>query len=294
LNFLSKQEGTGRPGCHLSRLPESGLILTTSYSDGRLTGYPVRQGLPGPVIVDFQYNGSGPVSGRQDSAHAHQVMKSPHSEVLYVCDLGSDRIWMHRLDRLELPPVTALTVPGGYGPRHLAFDPVSPVAYVLCELVPRILVAEIDPDTALMRITGEADTVATDSMGTAAPAAAPAAVKVHPSGRTLAVSNRFDDTIAVFRIIRGSDTGGRDSVALHVGLELADRFDCRGKTPRDICFTADGSSLLIANQDSHAVTCRRFDHLSGRPLFQSPEKSPVESWGPVLETGSPVCVVMLD
>jgi len=270
MGFLGRQENPGRSGCHLTALPDNGRLFAVSYSDGRLTGYGLDDGGVGPVNYTFTYTGSGPNAERQEAPHAHQVLKSPHGNVIYVCDLGSDSVWMHRLDAMEEAPVKALDLPPGCGPRHLAFDPLSPVAYVLCELIPKLFVVSIDASTGGMQITQEYDTVPADrSAGTA-----PAAVKLHPSGRSVAVSNRFDDTVTVFRIRR--DKG--------VILEEAANFDCRGKAPRDITFTPDGTALLIANQDSHAVTCRRFDPASGLPT---------DDWAPAFETGTPVCVVML-
>ena len=222
-----------------------------------------------------RYEGRGPNAGRQEASHAHQVTLSPWGPHLYVCDLGSDTLWMHPADAADdesRPPAMALKAPPGYGPRHLAYDPVLPAAYIQCELVARILVAVINPDTGAMTLLEEHDTAAPDRMDIAAPAA----VKVHPSGRTLAVSNRFDDTIAVFSIHRSAGAPA---------LTLADRFPCGGQAPRDIEFNSAGTRLFIANQDSHAVTCRHFDGGSGLPA---------DGWAAPLETGSPVCVVMLD
>jgi 6-phosphogluconolactonase len=278
LEYLDATAGSGRPYCHITALSESHLLFAASYSGGGITGYSLDQGRPGEAVLDVLYSGRGPNPSRQESSHAHQVMKSPFGSVLYVCDLGTDTVWMHRLDALKEPPVPALRVPAGYGPRHLAFDPVAPASYLLCELVPKLLAVRIDTLTGLMTITGELDAAPDTAAGTAAPAA----VKVHPSGRVVAVSNRFDDTVSAYLIRRGKGVDGRSP---EVTLEQADRFPCGGLTPRDITFTPDGGALLIANQDSHTLTCRFFDPLTGLPQNR---------WGPVLETGSPVCVVMLD
>ncbi len=279
LTFLGQQKGPGRAGCHLTVLPAENRLFAASYSDGRLTCYTLKDGDVGPVILNHSYKDGGPETSRQKSPHAHQVLPGPDANRIYVCDLGSDVVWMHHLDALAEPPLAALRVPSGYGPRHLAFDPSGDFAYVLCELIPRLLVTTVNPANGKMKIIQELDTVEprkTDLTTPAAPAtsAAPAAVKVHPSGRTVAVSNRFDDTIAVF------DTGYPE----RVNLSLADRFFCRGKTPRDITFSPDGSRLFIANQDSHTITNRSFDVSTGMPL---------NVWGSEINTGSPVCIVML-
>jgi 6-phosphogluconolactonase len=106
-------------------------------------------------------------------------------------------------------------------------------------------------------------------------------VKLHPSGRTLAVSSRFDDSISVFSISRGGAGSETGEAAV---LSLADRFSCRGKTPRDITFSPDGRQLFIANQDSHNISCRNFSPSSGMPA---------EGWAGEVSTGSPVCIVVL-
>lgn len=294
-----RRKGPGRSGCHLTAVPEARRLYAASYSDGRLTGYGLDEGRLGRVRMDRVYKGSGPSIERQSSPHAHQVLTSPYGEFLYVVDLGSDTVWRHRPGDDSGDPGIALNVPPGYGPRHLAFDPTAPVAYLLCELMPKLLVAVIDPATGNMTLVQEEDTEAEDAMKLAAPAA----VKVHPSGRTVAVSNRFSDTIAVFDIERrgsainsGFSSVSKTSVAgaangasagnllPPVRLSLADRFPCHGKTPRDIEFSPDGSLLFIANQDSHEITCRRFNPATGLPE---------DGWETGLETGSPVCVVML-
>jgi 6-phosphogluconolactonase len=107
------------------------------------------------------------------------------------------------------------------------------------------------------------------------PYPAPAAIKIHPSGKTLAVSNRFRDSVAVFEIIR---LGGE----MH--LAFSGEYPCGGKTPRDIEFSADGSYLLVANQDSHIISCLNFSSDNG--LFSG-------KFGPELEIGSPACIVRI-
>jgi len=230
-----------------------------------------------PAILNCSYTGNGPVTERQASPHAHQVLPGPLGNFLYVCDLGSDTAWRHSTDSFQKPPSAALKVPPGYGLRHLVFGLHGKYAYVLCELQPILLVCSINPQTGEMTILQELQTVTSENMNIAAPAA----VKFHPSGRTLAVSNRFDDTVAFFSISRSgyTDAAGKSAV-----LSLVDRFSCRGKTPRDITFSPDGSRLFIANQDSHNISCRNFDIITGPPGVD---------WGEELFTGPPACIVML-
>jgi len=278
LRYSGQQTGPGRAACHLSYLHNPDRLFAVSYLDGRLQTYSLYNSDKseiGPVLHSYSYQGHGPVTDRQLSSHAHQVLSDLQGDFLYVVDLGSDTIWMHSPDALETPPSAALKVPPGYGPRHLAFDSGGSHVYILCELVPILLVCTIDPRSGELSIVQELETSTPENETITAPAA----VKLHPSGRTLAVSNRFDDTIAVLAINRSS-SGSRASVE----LSLSDRFPCGGETPRDISFSLDGSRLFIANQDSHNISCRNFDSVSGLPR---------EGWGEEINTGSPVCLVML-
>ena len=285
LSFSGKREGPGRDACHLKVLHNSGQpgqpdrpgrsdmsgkpdrLYAVSYGEGRLGIYPLNSGDIAPLQYLHPYPGHGIEPQRQASSHAHQVLPGPGGRYLYVTDLGCDTIWMHSAETPGKAPAVALKTPPGYGPRHLAFDKDGEHVYILCELRPYLLVCSLNPESGEMTILKELETASAEGMKKAAPAA----VKIHPSGRTLAVSNRFDDTIAVFSI--SSE-----------GLSLADRFSCRGKTPRDISFSADGTRLFIANQDSHNISCRSFEERSGLPL---------DNWYEEISTGSPVCIVML-
>jgi 6-phosphogluconolactonase len=266
---LNGEKTAGRSGCHISISPDRNQIYSASYSDGVFSAYTLRDGAVDSLSFEFVYQGEGPNRIRQEASHAHQAIPGPDEKHLYVCDLGTDTVWTHSPDALTMPPSVALKVPAGFGPRHMAFDPISDVAYVLCELVPKLLVTVIDADSGSMEIIQELDTVGKNRMEQAAPAA----IKIHPSSRTIAVSNRFDDTISVFGIERDRE----------VSLSLIDNFPCRGKTTRDMEFSPDGRILFIANQDSHDIQCRHFEGETGMPL---------EKWSHKIDIGSPVCIVM--
>ena len=267
-------EGPGKAGCHLTVLPDINRIFAASYLDGSIAGYMLDDNEPGTPVFKAAYSGSGPNAARQEGPHAHQILRSPDRRRLYTCDLGSDTIWMHSLDSEGNAGSAsqALKVPAGYGPRHLAFDPGVPFAYILCELMPKLITVRINPADGIMEVVSEQDTVKSPRGNPSNPAA----IKIHPSGKTLAVTNRFQDTIALFEI---NTTGSFPNPV------LAEEFDCRGKTPRDITFTRDGGWLLIANQDSDNIECRRFNSRTGLPEAY---------WARGLKTGSPVCITGLE
>ncbi|MDA3955121.1 lactonase family protein [Oceanispirochaeta sp.] len=273
LTLGSLQTGPGPAGCHIRAVKDMERIFAASYRGGCLKSYGLEEGDVGKSIKSFEYSGSGPNAVRQESPHAHQVLPGTDKKHIYVCDLGSDKVWIHDAADDELPVVSSLSVPPGYGPRHLAFDPEGKSVYILCELVPRLLVARLNRNDGSLTLEQDLPSVGDNSPG----GAAPAAVKVHPSGRSLVVSNRFDDTVTVFCIHRNGKDGS-------VSLEAFDTFSTRGKVPRDICFSPSGKWLLMAHQDSDDVQIRAFDPATGLPG---------EKWAEPLNLGSPVCLITL-
>lgn len=269
---LSTATEPGRAACHILHLPEKQLVAVSSYRDGRLSLYKALNASLGPALAEHRYSGSGADPGRQASPHAHQAAATPDGAGILVCDLGSDTVWYHALDDLAAPPTSTLTVPAGYGPRHMALDPDGRHGYLLCELKPELLLLQFAPDWRSAAILDELDTVPPEERDKAAPAA----VKLHPSGRSLAVSNRFTDTIALYTIEHPGSGPPR--------LRPAASFPSGGKTPRDIEFSSDGRLLIVANQDSNRLASQRFDPESGLPLGAGPE----------LELGTPVCLVGLE
>lgn len=265
---LSQVDGPGKSNCHVLGDPVRGLAYAASYGEGRLKVYSLEEGLLSRAVLDLAYEGSGPNRERQAGPHAHQSQLSPDRRWLYVADLGSDRIWIHNPDALSDPPRYVETPPG-LGPRHMVFHPCYNRLYVLCELIPELLVYRWEGKDGSLRFEESIPTVEEKERTLAQPAA----IKLHPSGKTLAVSNRFADTVSLFDL----DKKGRP--------ENRVIFSSRGRTCRDMEFSPSRRWLLMAHQDSGEITLRRFDSETGRPA---------EEWGTTFSTGSPTCLVSLN
>ena len=97
-------------------------------------------------------------------------------------------------------------------------------------------------------------------------------VMVDPSGKFVLVSNRYTDSIAVYRI---------DPVTGY--LRNVGFYPCLGKTPRFFCF-GDNGKCYVANEDSDTIVEFDFDNVTGTltPTLN------------ILHTGSPVCIVFAD
>ena len=93
-------------------------------------------------------------------------------------------------------------------------------------------------------------------------------VMIDPSGKFVIVSNRYTDSMAVYRI---------DPLTGY--LKTSGFYPCLGKTPRFFCFGED-EKCYVANEDSDTVIVFDFDQTTGQliPTLQ------------IIETGSPVCI----
>lgn len=68
------------------------------------------------------------------------------------------------------------------------------------------------------------------------------------------VSNRGHNSIGIFKISWGVDTGRLSTVGF---------YHTRGSTPRHFQFAPDGKSLLVANQDTDSISVFSFDQADG-------------------------------
>ncbi len=246
LTEISNQPTHGGANCHVHCFGNR--LFSPSYVNGNMDVYSTADGRLSPDQL-IEYHGSGPNTGRQESAHAHQAMTSPDGKWLYVCDLGSDRIWRHRTDHIQVEPDGASVVPGGSGPRHLAFHPTLPFTYVACEMTARLLVCEYSPATGALEIIDDLATLPEDYRGL--PSAA--AIRVHPTGKALYFSNRQHNSVTTFSI---DDKGS---------LELVSCQPSGGEEPRDINIDPTGNYLLIANQDGDNISVYKLDPTTGWP-----------------------------
>ena len=97
-------------------------------------------------------------------------------------------------------------------------------------------------------------------------------VMVDPSGKFVLVSNRYTDSIAVYRI--DPLTGYMRNVGF---------YPCLGKTPRFFCF-GDNGKCYVANEDSDTIIEFDFDNMTGALI-------PTLN---IVHTGSPVCILFAD
>jgi 6-phosphogluconolactonase len=274
LSYLNQQSTHGLAPCYASVEPEGRYCLVANYETGSLCVLPIRKdGSLGEATDTVQFSGSGPVPERQEGPHAHMVVPSPDRRFILAVDLGADRLIAFRLDRERGalspadPPWTQL--PPGTGPRHLAFHPHRPFAYVVSELRSTVTVLRYAERQGTFEASQTISTLPDDFTGQNLGAE----IKVAPSGRFVYASNRGHDSLAIYAA--DQETGR---------LSLVGHESTRGIGPRDFAIDPSGALLLVANQDTDTVVTFRIDSDSGT----------LHATGHVAAVPTPVCLQLVN
>jgi 6-phosphogluconolactonase len=193
----------------------------------------------------------------QSNPHAHCAVVDPSGDWLLVCDKGTDRIYAFRLGA-PLEPVFTLQMTPQTGPRHLAFDPITGLAYATCEISSELASLRFDPASGALTLLGKILTMGPEHQRLNEPAE----VRVYPSGGVVYVNNRGEDTLAWFRVAPdgGIERAGAVPLApsIHPGLAA-----------RSFSFDPSGAFLLIADRPAHRVRSYAVDAATGALSWQA-------------------------
>lgn len=268
LTLLNTLPSGGDGACHVS-VDNTGKVLFAANYNGTFAAFKLREdgSLEGQTAFE-KFTGSGPNQGRQKSSHAHSAFVSPDNRHVYVCDLGSDKIWIFRLDagtgKLTSAEPTFAQTPAGGGPRHLLF--YKDYVYANNELTNTVTAYRRDARTGALE---PIQTISTLAEGTDPNKVTNAAIKIHPSGRWLYISNRTCDTVAVF------------STAEDGTLKLVQSVPAGVAFPRDFSVDPTGRWLVIAGQKNNKIAVHKIDPATG--FLSLADKS--------VEVGEPVCIL---
>jgi len=235
-------------------------LFVASYGRGTIGVLSVNDadGTIGGVTSTFQFQGHGPNPVRQDAPHPHSINVDPKSfgRFVLIPDLGLDTVFSFEVregvfHNTSYTNATKLA-PGG-GPRHMAFHPRLPLAYVLLEMGSAINVLPLNSFTGSMPVPPLQIVSTLPANFTGFNKAAE--VIVHPLGEWLFASNRGytapSNSITVYSI---------DRLGL---LKEQGRYPSGGSFPRGVVLSPEGDILIAGGQDSNNVVSFAFDRLTG-------------------------------
>lgn len=258
LAYKDQYRASGRSTCYLALAPKKDAAIVINYWDAIIDVVDVdAEGKLGETVQSFKqfYRPEGEwrqVKNREDHWGNRQV--GPHAHCahfwhdwVFIPDLGENAVFQYRwdADKKELTRETWISFEAGSGPRHMAMHPSLDICYVSNELFNTVCVARLDdsdPDEIKPRLIPFQYESTIDNRDQVSYVSE---IKLSPDARFLYVSNRGDNSLAIFKVLED----GR--------LERSGLVPTGGKFPRHFAISPDGKAVIVANQDSGHI--RVFD-----------------------------------
>lgn len=246
LRLLNAEASKGKGPTHLAVDAARKNLVVVNYGSGSTTALPIKpDGSLAAASSSVQHVGTGPNAGRQSGPHAHGVYFHPRNGRAYVADLGTDDVFIYKFDAekglLTANKPKSGRVTAGEGPRHLAFHPNGKFAYVNTEMGLNVVAFSVERNGGLKQL----QSLPTLPAGAETKGVSTAEIFVRPDGKTLYVSNRGHDSLAVYSIAQD----GKLALLQHVLGTPA--------TPRGFGLSADGRWLVCAGQKSGTLNAYR-------------------------------------
>ncbi|MDR3727321.1 MAG: lactonase family protein [Terracidiphilus sp.] len=268
LHPLSARNSASVGTCHVALDHSGRVLLSADYGGGSAASFLVKDGQLSEAVWTEYYTGHGPVSDRQQSAHAHFASFSPDNRFAYINDLGSDCIHIYSLNAATaaLTPAGVYRAKAGAGPRTLRFHPNGRTAYSVNELASTVDVLTWSAaDGSLTRLhtidllpegfhglSRACDTVITRD------------------GRNVYFANRDKDFLYSFRA--DAKTGSLTPIG---------RTNCGGKIPRNFVLDPTERWMLVANQDSNLISV----------FARNPQTGALAEEGKSIAAAAPMCIL---
>lgn len=237
----------GKTPCCLTLSPDRCFLYAVNYSSGDISEFRLRNGLCCCPARLIRHSGHGKTS-RQRMPHPHFSAFDPTEKQLYVCDLGTDQIWIYDWSPEKgviLPCAEKLQLPPGSGPRHLVFDPSGSILYCVNELnstVASFFRKGPEEPWHRMKICSTLTEPLRQQSGNY-----PGAIKITGDGRFILAANRGHDSIALFETLGGGE------------FRLIRTVPSQGKFPSDILLLGKDKFAAVSHLRSGTVTVFRFD-----------------------------------
>ncbi len=257
----------GKAGTSYIGLDHTGkFALSANFATGHIAVFPIRPdgGLADPTAFEF-HTGHGPNPKRQSRTYPHCIVADPTNQYCLVPDLGLDKLFVFKFDdsagTLTAADPPFVTVQPGAGPRHVRFHPNGKWAYLVCEMGSRIYAFNWDAGKGTLTQFQSISTLPDGFSGENNAAE----LEVLSNGKFLYVSNRGEDTIAIFSIDQSS------GVLTPIG-----RVPTRGKTPRNFAIDPSGNWMICTNQDGNNAVIFHINRDTGQ-LTQTGNPVPIEA-----------------
>lgn len=267
LELLNQVDAGGAVPCHLTVDAEATFLTVANYNGGVALFALDDEGRISEVKDHRVLEGKGPHS-RQEKSHPHGVTLAPDEKLLYVPDLGTDRVAALRVDKqgwklVPVPESNGVVEPGS-GPRHVAFSPDGRLAVAVNELSNTLTLFPWDSEQGALGEGTVYPMLPEDWEGTTWAAE----IEFHPSGRYCYASNRGEHSLVLYPVLQ-------EEVGLGAPAWLRDT----GTDPQHHLTDPSGRWLLVAFRTSDEVAVYPLDpeqgEVRGNRVFHYPVNKPM-------------------
>lgn len=270
LEELSRQNSAGRGTCHIALDPTGQCLLAADYWGGSCASFKITDGQLSPLVSSEHYSHRGPNPTRQEQPHAHFASFSPDGRFAYINDLGGDLIHIYRLDAATatLTPAGNFVSTPGNGPRTLRFHPNGHTAFAMNEMTSSVDILEWSQTDGSLRLTGHHElhpAPYSEGQGNTG-----CDTVISRNGEHVYLANRGDDFIE--HCLCNPTTGA---------LTPQGRYKTGGTTPRSFTLSPDERFLLVANQNSGAIST----------FARDPHAGTLAHAGRTTPADSPMCIL---
>lgn len=222
ISFLNKVEINGDNPVYISLNEEDRLIVTSAFNNGTVSLMEVKEdGQLGEILHEIVIPGKEEGS----TSNAHQCYWDKKGNYLFVptqnrCQ-GIGQIVIFKLDKKEKKLIRV----GSYlsrafdEPRHVVISDDNRFLYLCNEKGNTVLTFEFNEEFGTLNPVEYLPTLPSTYTGRNKTSA----IDIDPSGNFLTVSNRYHDSIALFKILKEEKEGR---------LKFIDTFDLKGEIPR--------------------------------------------------------------
>jgi len=270
LTLINTVASGGSGPCHVNTDHSGRVLLVANYSGGSAASFQIAaDGRLSEAVSVFRYESKGPGPGqdkdRQDKSHAHHATPSPDNRFVYINDLGLDCIHIYKLDpeSAKLTPNDPPAWQGapGSGPRVLRFHPSRKWAYCVNELASTIDLLAWDKESGQLKQIAETPFLPGEYHGMSRASE----IIFDQKGEYAYFANRFADVLVSYAIDPGNGK-----------LSSPHTTSCGGKVPRHIALSPKENWILVANQESNAISVYRRSKKNGQ-LAPTGQNFPIQS-----------------
>ena len=272
LTKINTQSSEGNDPCYITIDKTGKWVVIGNYSSGNFAVLPVNEkGELQQATQIIQQQGKSIDTSRQNSSHVHSTFLAKDNKVLYVTDLGTDKIMVYNFDEHtgKVKPTLQkfISTNAGSGPRHIDISADGRFMYVVQELTGKIGLYSVKNN-----VLKEIRTVSGLPLNFKGVAGS-ADIHISPDGNFLYASNRGEsNTIGIFKINKK-----------YGYLSLITHQSSLGLAPRNFNFDPSGKYLLVADQNSNEVVIFKRNIKTGL----------LTDTGNRISVGKPVCIKWL-